>query len=242
MEGKSVMIKNFTKLLANWILCLIVSFISSANAADDTVAPRGERRLVPLCESKEDDDARNVKLTFYGGTPSNIHEAHRSRLLPLVALNNQDSVDWGNNLQQQKYLKSNDSLAKISEEFRENYGSIRGHDTEEQAALASWERCDKILEVEIIFRLRSYIEKEGFPITPEMLKTIRDTLNPSQGTVKPSGEFHKFYILTLDKTRLFKFHLTTTFSHSILSRWTCYTYTAKMTANLDIGIYEFLGN
>jgi hypothetical protein len=223
------MIKNFTKLLmVNWILCLIVSFISSANAADDTVVHR-ERRLLPLCESKED-NAVNP-----------IHQEHRPRLSPLAKLNNVDCVAWHNGLTALGYIKSCETVVKISEEFSANYGLIRGHDTEEQAALACWKMCDKALEGSIIVSLRSYVEKEGFLITPEMIEMIRDRLNPDRGTVRCEETTNRFHILTLDKTRLFKFHLNTVFSHNILNKWTCCRYTARMTANLDIGIYEFLG-
>jgi hypothetical protein len=254
------MIKNFTKLLvANWTLCLIVSFISSANAADDTVVDR-ERRLVLLCESKNEnenenaDDAVNAVIDFSAGNAKIFNEEHRPRLLPLAKLNNADCVAWHNGLSEAGY-KSDPTVVRISEEFSANYGIsywimkkitdgiINGYDTKEQAALSCWMACDRTLEGSIISNVKSYVEREGFSLEdPQMLETIKYTLNPSRGTVKPSGEFHKSYILTLDKTRVFKFHLTTRFSHNILNECASYRYTAKVTANLDIGIYEFLGN
>lgn len=222
------MIKNSTKLLvANWILCLIVSFISSANASE-------------LKKETADDSVSSTVMAFSGGSALTTHKEHGPRLAPLTVLKSEDSVAWHENLAKIGYLKSNSTVAKISAVFYTNYGSLRGKDNEQEAALASWVACDKVFDKDIIVNVRSYIEREGVLLTPAQIETIRDRLNPSRGTVRSSGTTNRFQIITLDKARLFKLHLKTILSSDISSEWTCYRYTARMTADLDIGIYEFL--
>jgi hypothetical protein len=222
---EGAMIKNFTKTLsvANWILCLIVSFISSSNATDEV-----------------------VNTIFSGGAAVTIHDEHRPRLSTLCKLGSKDRADWNKGLTEIGYLKLHSSELKMLANFDTNYGALRGKDTQQEAALASWQECDQFFEEFIIANvkssLKSYLKREGLLLTPKEIEVIKDRLNPDRGTVRLKGTYNRFHILTLDKNSLVKLHLSLNTDYDISSEWTCYRYTARMKCHLDLGIYKFLGD
>ncbi len=214
------MIKNFTKtlLMANWVLCLIVSFISSANAADEAVNPM---------------------MTFSRGNAVTIHAEHRPRLNPLCKLEDKDRVAWHKGLTEIGYLKTNSTQSNISVQFYMDYGGLFGK-TQSEVRLPTWQACDQTFEKSIIAIVKSCLEREGIPLNPKEIEIIKERLNPSRGTVRGNEDLNRFHILTLDKNRLFKLHLNIKTKDSISSEWTCNRYIARMEGYLDVGIYQFL--
>lgn len=212
------MIKNFTKtlLVANWILCLIVSFISSANAADDSVMPLVDVGI-------------------------HIHNTHRLKLAPLCTLHTQDTQGWEKALGEAGYLPKHLIDTTISPVHFQNYGLFSGK-TQEDVQIPTWQYCDNIFDVQLTNFLISYLKQEGFSLNPETQETIKNILNPARGQLRDNGTVNTFMLFSLDEKRLFRLHMKLTTSYSIKPQWTCYRYEAEMKGDLKGGIHEIINN
>jgi len=211
------MVKKFIQksLMVNWIFYLMLGAMWPASASTDIVA------------------------MYSGGGELITHEAQKARLLPLCTV---PKPEWHAKLTAMGYLPSHSVTTKISVAFYTNYGSLRGKDTQHEAAVCSWRACDEGFDSGIVDNVKSYIERAGATtLTPAQIDHIKGDLNPSRGAVRPKGTTNRYHFATLDAKRLCKFSITATSDYDTSSEWTCNRYTARMTADLDMGIYEFLG-
>ena len=211
-----IMIKN----LANLILCLVIIFISSANAADGVVDT----------------------IKFTSGNAVNLYKEHSRNLQPLSKLKIEDCIAWNDGLANAGYLKSHSTESHMSFSFYTDYGIFCYRQTQKDAQLPSWEACDNAFEKAVVTNVTSYIEREqsNIKITSQQIEKISSFFNPGRGTVRGFATTNKFHILALDEKRLFKLHMNLTTSSEVSLGWIYSRYTAKMNGNLDFGIYEFM--
>lgn len=179
----------------------------------------------------------DIVAMYSGGGELITHEAHKARLLPLCTV---PKPEWHARLTVMGYLPSHSVTAKINVNFYSDYGTFHG--TQYEASVKAWRACDAGFDSGIVDSVKSYIERAGATaLTAAQIDHIKSDLNPSRGTVRPKGTTNRAHFSSLDAKRLCKFSITTTSDYDTSSEWTCNRYIARMTADLDMGIYEFLG-
>lgn len=221
MEGKVVMIKNFTKLLmANWILCLIVSFISSANASEDS-----------------------LMTSSYGNTKT-IHGEHSSRPTTLYEFKNENADGAVNNAYgsasvdkhapPEGYLRQTSYTHSLTKEFYKGYDGI--FITKFDAASNVWTSYDHWFDDNVIKIVLLGMKDFGLQMEKDRLPSL---INSNRDTIrKVDADIVRMYSVN-NEGCFIKFNLRT--KHDILSsKWYStdnWYYTVKANIDLEMELY-----
>jgi len=142
------------------------------------------------------------------------------------------------------YLPKSSYTDRLNETFHQDFhGCVHYYErrTEIQAAIDTWAAYDIWFEDQIVRNVLLKMERLGLQaLRTEQVDQLRDYLNPGRGTAREPGEIIRWYAVT-DARHFIKFRLRTMSDREISLGWVSSRYTTRVTADLDMGTWEYLG-
>lgn len=143
------------------------------------------------------------------------------------------------------YLPKSSYTDRLNETFHQDFGCIHVYEkkTEPQAAVDTWNAYDFWFEDQIVRNIQRKMKRLGLQeLSPEQVDQLRNYLNPDRGSPTPRvpGEIIKWYSAT-DARHFIKFRLSTVSHCETVHGWIYSRYTTQVTADLDMGIWEYVG-